>query len=292
MLNDVRAAKGLLPDNPYVLYVSVNAHLVAANVFADTGDKKEQQRALDEAGRDAQALEGKDTLLDAVMIRYVYFTHIGAEDKGFDVLRKAAERVNSSLILGVLSTDSYRRGEPAKALELLDRRKQPELFGDIVRAYVLAELPNGLARALEAYREMAKRYTQGSAPLYHHAVPLFLQRQAEVVAASRDLLNRDHRLPPLRSNFHKNWLAFNTGQLSAADFEQAAGASRWEQCGTHHAIGVMRLAGGDRAGAKAHFRKSVATHCLFFSFHYDCSRFFLERMEKDPTWPPWINPEK
>ncbi len=292
MLNDVRAAKGLLPDNPYVLYVSVNAHLVAANVFAETGDKKEQQRALDEAGRDAHALEGKDTLLGAVMIRYVYFTHIGAEDKGFDVLRKAAERVNSTLILGVLSTDSYRRGEPAKALELLDRRKQPELFGDIVRAYVLAELPNGPARALEAYREMAKRYTQGSAPLYCHAVPLFLQRQEEVVAASRDLLNRDHRLPPLRSNFHKNWLAFNAGQLSAADFEKAAGASRWEQCGTHHAIGVMRLAGGDRAGAKAHFRKSVATHCLNFSFHYDCSRFFLERMEKDPTWPPWIKPEK
>ena len=290
-LDDVRAAKGLLPDNPYLLYVSLFAHLVAANVFEDTGDKKEQQRVLDEAGRDAAALEGKDTLVDTVSVREVYFARMGLQDKGFDVFRNAAERVNNPVIFGVLSWDPYRRGEPTKALEILDRRKQPELFGDIIRAYVLAELPNGPARALAAYQDMAKRYTQGSAPLYCHAVLLLLQRKSEVVAASRELLERNHPLPRLRSNFHKNWLAFNAGKLTAADFEKAAGASRWEQCMTHQTIGIMRLAEGDRDGAKAHFRKSVATR-YFFAFNYDCSRFFLERMAKDPTWPPWIKPEK
>jgi hypothetical protein len=230
--------------------------------------------------------------VDPVLIRYVYFTHIGAEDKAFNVLRKAAEQFNNPVILGVLSWDAYRRGEPAKALKILDRRKDPELFGDIVRAYALADLPDGAALAFEAYRDMAKRYKQGSAPLYCHAIPLLLQRKSEVVAASQDLLDRNHALPRLRSSVHKNWLAFNAGKLTAAEFEKAAGASRWEQCLTHHAIGMMHLADGDREGARNHFRKSVATRCLFFSFLYDCSRFLLERMDKDPTWPPWIKSQQ
>jgi tetratricopeptide (TPR) repeat protein len=288
-LDDVHAAKGMLPDNPFVLFVSAFTQLVAASVFAETGDKMARETALIAAGKDARALEGRPMSVDPVMIRYVYYSQTDAEQKGFELLRDASQKIYSPVILDVLAWDPYRRGEPAKVLEVLDRRKEPELFGDIERAGALVELPGGPQRALEAYQNMLKRYTQGSGPLYCQTVLLLLQRKSEVVAASRDLLERHHRLPRLRNTFHKNWLAFNAGKLTAQDFEKAAGDSRLEKCVTHHAIGMMRLAEGDREAARAQFRKSAATR-YFFNFELDWSRFMLERMEKDPNWPPWIKP--
>jgi tetratricopeptide (TPR) repeat protein len=267
-LDDVRAAKGMLPDNPYVLFVSAFTQLVAASVFAETNDKTARENALNEAGKDVRAIEGGPLSADPVMIRYVYFSQTGAEQKGFELLRDACQRIYSPVILDVLAWDPYRRGDPAKVLEVLNRRKEPELFGDIERACALAELPNGPRRTLEAYQDMTKRYTQGSEPLYCQTVLLLLQRKSDVVAASRALLERHHRLPRLRNTFHKNWLAFNAGRLTAHDFAKAAGDSRLEQCITHHMIGMMRLAEGDREAARAHFRKSVATR-YFFNFELD-----------------------
>ena len=52
-------------------------------------------------------------------------------------------------------------------------------------------------------------------------------------------------------------------------------------------IGVTRLSGGDRDGAREHFSAAVATRFIN-TMDYDWSRAFLARMEKDRTWPKWI----
>jgi tetratricopeptide (TPR) repeat protein len=55
-LDDARAAKEMLPDNPVVLARSVHAHPVASGTFAAQGQTDRSRDALDQAGRDAEAL--------------------------------------------------------------------------------------------------------------------------------------------------------------------------------------------------------------------------------------------
>jgi hypothetical protein len=82
-------------------------------------------------------------------------------------------------------------------------------------------------------------------------------------------------------------LEYNAGLLPADQLLAAAGPSRLNRCEAHFFIGLSLLAGGDRAGARDHFRRSVATHVIWFVDHI-WSLAFLSRLEKDPTWPPWI----
>src|SRR5262249_6828512 len=55
-LEDAQVAKAMLPGNPVVLATSVHAHLIAAGVFAEKGKPERSRAALEQAGRDAQAL--------------------------------------------------------------------------------------------------------------------------------------------------------------------------------------------------------------------------------------------
>jgi hypothetical protein len=58
-------------------------------------------------------------------------------------------------------------------------------------------------------------------------------------------------------------------------------------CEAHWEIGLWRLSTGDRAGAQDHWRKCVATWD-FENWAWLWARAFLNRMQKDPAWPPWI----
>jgi hypothetical protein len=201
--------------------------------------------------------------------------------------RRDAERVNSRGTVNVEAWDPYRRGEFEKCIEVLERRRHPDALGDVQRAYALAELPDGPAHALEAYRKMAKLYTAGRGPLYWHTVPLLLGRKRDVVDAARELRRQGYPSSRLLSDFHERWLAFNADEISEDGFLEKAGDSKNKQCWAHYAIGMMRLAEGNRVGAKNHFRTALSTNA-FSMFAYECCRSFLDRMEHDPKWPPWI----
>jgi hypothetical protein len=81
------------------------------------------------------------------------------------------------------------------------------------------------------------------------------------------------------------------GKLSADELLRRAGRSQWDQCLAHYYIAMMKLAEGDRKGAKEHFDKAFKTRAWGWGA-YDMSWVFLSRLEKDPNWPPWIRPEK
>ena len=82
-------------------------------------------------------------------------------------------------------------------------------------------------------------------------------------------------------------MEFGCGRLSEEELLKAAGDSRWNQCEAHFFLGVTRLGKGDRAAARVHFQKAVATRVFTF-VDYGWSRAFLARIDKDPNWPPWI----
>ena len=64
-LNDVRAAKQLLVGNAYALWTSLNAQLVAADIYGQTGRPEKRQEAPQRAWEDARALEPFSDLPDA-----------------------------------------------------------------------------------------------------------------------------------------------------------------------------------------------------------------------------------
>ncbi|MSU62340.1 MAG: hypothetical protein EXS31_08080 [Pedosphaera sp.] len=82
-----------------------------------------------------------------------------------------------------------------------------------------------------------------------------------------------------------------SGEISDEELTQLAKNSRPDQLSTFASIAWRRLGEGDRAKARAYFQKATAFTMFGFS-GYDFSRAILKRMEKDPTWPPWIPVKK
>jgi hypothetical protein len=82
-------------------------------------------------------------------------------------------------------------------------------------------------------------------------------------------------------------LDYDCGEISAEQLLESAGTSRWQLIEAHFAIGVDLLSDGDRRGAAEHFQRCTDTYVLEY-MEYKWSRAFLERLQRDPTWPPWI----
>jgi hypothetical protein len=118
---------------------------------------------------------------------------------------------------------------------------------------------------------------------------LFLGQREEAVQAVLQILQDQKQIPPWWEGWYYKRLDFDCGLMTADELLQAAGTCRPKLCEAHFAIGLHRLADGDRAGARAHFRKSAYTRLYTWSWDYMWARAFLARMEKDPAWPPWIH---
>jgi hypothetical protein len=77
------------------------------------------------------------------------------------------------------------------------------------------------------------------------------------------------------------------GDLTVEQLEEIAGNSYYSKCEGHFFIGMKLLAGGDRLGAEKRFRKSIDTP-FEDQLDYCFSQAFLDRLERDPTWPVWM----
>jgi tetratricopeptide (TPR) repeat protein len=277
-----------MPGNPYPLTSSVHVHLVAAQLLGEAGHTERRQAVLAQAERDFRALERFPTHPGAVNGRYQYLEYTGRSDAGFEELGRISEHTTSQWVLVNFAQCLYRRGEYQKAVDFLDRRKvapgRTYTF-HLVRAFALAELPDGPARALEAYKDaVALAGEFGPAVVFApHTILLLLGRKGEAVAASRELRRQaDH----LRIAVGPA-LDYDCGLISADELLQAAGRSRMRRSSAHFRIALHLLADGDRAGAREQFRQCVAASFVFAAQHV-WAQAFLARMEQDPAWPPWI----
>src|SRR5207302_7406815 len=135
-------------------------------------------------------------------------------------------------------------------------REGNEVMHHVRRAFVLANLPGGQARALEAYQE-ARKAGQGGrrggrGDFYPPMVLLLLGRKAEAAALYRKVAREGVDLPLDRFRREGYMPRYGAGLLTAEKLLEAAGHSRWCQCEAHFFIGLNLLAEGDRAGARRH----------------------------------------
>jgi hypothetical protein len=80
---------------------------------------------------------------------------------------------------------------------------------------------------------------------------------------------------------------FSAGEITESELLKHVERSRyWTHCALHE-IALNRLANGDRVDARDYFRRAFQI-CIVGNDDWMLTRIFLERLEKDPTWPPWI----
>jgi hypothetical protein len=230
-------------------------------------------------------LERWDTLHYPSLSLWAYFEQTGQERACFDLACRAAEKSDAPVFAYQYALVLYRRSQFAEALAVLDRRKGNAFAGDYLRVCILAELhPKEHKFARKAYEEMAKRYSILDAGQHYRQQLLWLMGHKEEAGAVSRTLRRQN--PGSNPN-----LDYFCGDISEDEYLKVVERGKWGRCMAHYNIALKRLAEGDQAGAREHFRQAVQTR-LILNYVGHWSRRFLARMEEDPNWPPWIPVKK
>lgn len=287
-VEDARIATAMLPGEPFALAQSVMANLVAAGIYEHDGRTQEQEAALGRARREVHALESVRHVPAAASARLFYFRETGDHTAALaEVLNRSQSGVRlSALDEMFLAVELYHNRRFQEAVEVFDRsiaRGGDTYLTQILRCYVLAELPDGPARALAA-TPAPKPSTVFS--IYAPTIAQLLGRRSEAVAAYQSLREKFAQ-SPARSEPIMRLLEFGSGSLTADELLAAVGSSRLHQSEAHFFIGMALLVDGDRKGARAHFQKAVDTHVVWYVDH-TWSGAFLSRLDADPNWPPWV----
>jgi serine/threonine protein kinase len=282
-VEDAQVVRGMLPANPLVLARSVFAHLVAAGIYEGQGRPRDVARVLAQARRDVQELEEFSALPFAAKACFEYFDYVDDEEAAYTMSGHGSAFRRAVML--------YRRQEFAKALEAAERSRaigRGFSAEAVERAFILAELPDGPARARAAC-EAAKAEARSVWQLLPPMILLLLGHKDDARQAYLGV--RKEELPPWDGGWLFTYLDYNCGRVTADELVQAAGEARPKLCDAYFQIGLWRLADGDRAAAREYFQKCVATRA-FVSWEWPWARAFLARMEKDPAWPPWIPAKK
>jgi tetratricopeptide (TPR) repeat protein len=290
-VQDAEYAREFLPNNPAALWVSLEAHLAKAGVHEHRGEPDERVVERDLAGKDADALKPFTTLPEAVVFRWMHLREVGREGEVLDDLRRASKDTDHVYANFCCALTLYWHGDFEEALSVLENR--PRTYNDRLLPFVLAEHDyhsgkhDWQARARQALEDFTARCQDGAAVTAAQAVLCLLGNKADAVKASEALLEQRDRFYTLRRDPIVRCVQYNAGKLKADELVQLAGRSRWDQCLAHYNIAMTELADGHRKEAKEHFEKAVKTRASGWG-EYDMSWVFLTRLEKDPTWPPWI----
>jgi tetratricopeptide (TPR) repeat protein len=280
-LADAQVARGMLPGNALVLARSVFAHLVASSAYEANGRPKDSERVLASARPLVKELEPFAATPFAAEACFQFFEYVGDEEAAY-AMSERGNQVRRAVML-------YRRGQFAKALEVARERSRSGAAGpteQIERGLILAELPDGPARAQAAFEDI--RASSTSWPLAPPAIFLFLGKPKE--ARQAWLRVRKEDVPVWFDGWWLKFWDYNCGRITTNQFLQSAGQDRGKQSVAYFVIGLWRLSEGDRTAAREQFRQCVATR-VFADWHSPWARAFLKRMDEDPRWPRWI-PEK
>jgi tetratricopeptide (TPR) repeat protein len=289
-------AKDMLPGNPTALVASVYAHLVAATAFGENGQPEKRRQALEQADRDVKALENWTTPVRVLWMRVDYFDYLGKEQNEalLKECRRARAKTNDPAVARFCVSRLYRLGQFEEARDLVDQRLAQvvsKMNYLVERGFVVAELADGQAGAQAAaeaaLREALTAPASSAATQGPHLLLRLLGRKPQAEEVCRQIRARLTGPFPDRPEWNKKLLDYNCGELTDEQLLQGAGSSRWDQCEAHFVMAMRKLADGNRANAREHFRQCIATGVFRF-YEYRWSRAFLSRMEKDPNWPPWI----
>src|SRR5262249_8001534 len=93
---------------------------------------------------------------------WLYFQQLGEKPKALDMARRSFEKSKGGPLTTYLYAMSlYEQGSVNEAINCLEQRRQSDFFGDVLRAYLLAEAV-GKHAALAEYNKLAQMYLKES----------------------------------------------------------------------------------------------------------------------------------
>jgi serine/threonine protein kinase len=283
---DADLAKDMLPGNPYALAVSLSVQVQTALLLPR--DDPDYRTTREQAERDARALADFPKVPDAVRWRALFLEYVGQEEAALEVWRRGSKELNDIWIDYHYILALYRRGEVSTAADVARHRFHNSLEACLLtRAFLLSELPDGKAEALRVSEELTRPSASGMSVWRRATILRFLGERDQARAACREARRRVDSIPQGYREWFQSVFDFFDGTISEEALFKKAGPSKLLQCSAHFEIGLTRLSGGDRDGARKHFSAGVATRFIE-TMPYDWNRAFLARIENDPTWPKWI----
>lgn len=287
----VEVLKQQFPGNAMVLSLSITVHTACFHVFGLLQQSELQQKARDEGLRDARALEQFGKSSKAVNDRWAFLDEIGEPEAAVDDLRRFCNETKDMNSVFHYVQYLHKRGDFEQAVKVGELCKGTVLL-DLIRVVSLAELkPDGWARANKLYDETARGDLRDWELFNSQMILRFLGRKKEAIEVSRKFLSQPDLLPPLAKDQCQQALEYCANQRSADELIAVTKYHNERLCNAHFCIALTALADGDRATARKHFELSEMTR-FYEALPYTLSQMILSRMQKDPTWPPWIPPSK
>jgi serine/threonine protein kinase len=296
-IEDASAAKNMMPGNPFAIGTELAAHLIAAGLYRDVGKEDRAEASLLQAGMDANELEQFPALPRSYAGRWYYLQLTGQEKAAYELARKGYQEAENPATRRIYMWSLYERGEFEEALKVIEpaggltrpsSRDAKLAAGSYeFRPFILAELPDGPSRALEAYRENCELFKRGYNGIFNQTTLLLLGMRKDAQDASKEFHNHPEWLIELDRHHTVRIVEYCAGILPEQEYLKVGAGSRLGHCVDHLFVALDRLSQGDRAGARDHFRQSLDAGAFGFT-EYQWARVFLKRMEQDPNWPPWI----
>jgi tetratricopeptide (TPR) repeat protein len=270
------AARELLgADHPLVRTARLNACNIALQLCSD----EMRPGILEQAALAERALAPRTDPIGH-MQRAFYFQIVGDRDAAASAWLQAVEKGGRGLFVSWYSAAMFSANRAAEAIQVLDRVKPPpESLTSVARALLMLDVGRP-EEAEQIYRQVASR--PGFSRVHAESVLLLMGQRDRVAGNCAHL----HKEIPLEHPEYQA-IAFLSGRISSEDFIDQVGTSLFQRCGVHYLVALVCLAEGDRHLARSHFNHCVNTgvHCMPT---YQWSRAFLDRMDQDPAWPPWI----
>ena len=292
-VKDILKAKDEVPDNPFVLSISVMMHLLAANLYYEYNQVK-NEAYLEVAKTDVQALKQWATLPYPAYALWFYYRD--DEKQQLEYARLASESENSTApgpqVRYALAL--CRSGQFNLAYNELKSRKWIEGDGDRLLTYVRAELTTkdntvDIGEDIKSIEEIHNRNLSQSSKDFDFRQTEFycrtlclLGEKEKAVSFYSDALSRVD--PKVDEEW---WSTLDFGRRGFSEELLKIPGGRWFQFRSINQVAHFRLSVGDRNGARESFEKAKRL-MIYPTFDAELVRLYLLRMEQDPNWPSWI----
>jgi tetratricopeptide (TPR) repeat protein len=120
-LADANLARGMLSNNLLALSASLYARTVAAGIYQEAGLAEQRQAVLQEAARDAEALDPVTELPNVSWYVWLFYETTGDGDKALQAARRSLERTGDPFAAFNCAVTLYRQGRFTEALACVDR---------------------------------------------------------------------------------------------------------------------------------------------------------------------------
>lgn len=293
-VKDATVAEGMWPGNPNALAARLFTCLCAATLFQIEQQPQKRAAVLEQAEADAKALEAFPGLSLGLWPRAMFYRTTGQEEKALKLLRREGANLRDFRIRSVYVELLVWNREFPTALAALESFYPPARLQnrELMRALILAMMPERHADALTAFNDLTTHWGQGDLPAWRQTILLLMGRNQQAVEDSARVLQNPESLPGLSREWYLQLLTYFADRITAEQLLAAAGKSQLRICDAEFFIGLKELARGNREKARQHLSNAVNSG-VFFLFAHQMSHGILAQLNHDPTWPSWIpaNPQ-